>query len=143
MQDTWVNGYAKDDLLKALGVLDTEWYIKGCPIPYNSDRDLWNRLDAVQGKVARLKIKQPVIKFEPPRFHVISDEMTGGVFCPADGKTYDSKSSYYKAVKAKGLEIVGNDAPMKRATPKTNDINWEKAVAETLKQTPLTKKKGR
>lgn len=32
-----------------------------------------------------------------------------GVFNHADGKRYDSKSQYERAVKAKGCRIVGND----------------------------------
>jgi hypothetical protein len=62
-------------------------------------------------------------------------------FNPADGKMYDSKSAYYKAVKSKGLEIVGNDAPVKPSAPKQQKIDWEKAVAESLKIHPLKGKK--
>lgn len=64
-----------------------------------------------------------------------------GVFNPADGKTYDSRSAYINAVKSKGLVIAGDDAPTTRATPKAKTENWEKAVAQTLKQTPLKGKK--
>jgi len=72
-------------------------------------------------------------------YHIISDHLgegLKGVLNPADGKTYNSKSAYYAAIKSKGLEIMGNDAPTQRATPKTESINWEKAVAETLKNSP-------
>lgn len=70
--------------------------------------------------------------------YVCSDDLgVGGVFNPADGKKYDSKSAYYQAVKDKGLEIMGNDAPTTRAKPKQKKIDWEKAVSETLKQLPL------
>ena len=78
--------------------------------------------------------------WQPPVVAVMGDSLgegVKGVFNPADGKTYDSKSEYYKAVKAKGLVIMGDDAPTKRAEPKKETINWEKAVAETLKTTPL------
>lgn len=64
-----------------------------------------------------------------------------GIFNPADGKTYDSRSAYYNAVKSKGLVIAGDEAPTQRATPKTKTVNWEKAVAQTLKTTPLKGKK--
>ncbi len=40
---------------------------------------------------------------------IISDHLDG-VKNPVDGKIYDSKSSYYQAVKAAGCEIVGNEA---------------------------------
>lgn len=73
--------------------------------------------------------------------HYCSSDALGegvqGVFNPADGKTYDSRSAYYKAVKDKGLVIVGDDAPKERATPKTKSVDWESAVAETLKTIPL------
>ena len=36
-------------------------------------------------------------------------EGVNGVLNPADGKYYDSKSEYYKAVRAKGCRVVGND----------------------------------
>lgn len=46
----------------------------------------------------------------PPVHYGGSDDLgTQGVFCHADGKTYDSKSEYYRAVKSKGYEVVGND----------------------------------
>lgn len=40
---------------------------------------------------------------------IISDHLDG-VKNPVDGKRYDSKSSYYQAVKDAGCEIVGNKA---------------------------------
>jgi hypothetical protein len=40
---------------------------------------------------------------------IISDHLDG-VKNAVDGKTYDSKSEYYQAVKAAGCEIVGNEA---------------------------------
>lgn len=48
-----------------------------------------------------------------------SDTLPGGVngtFNHADGKRYDSKSQYERAVKAKGCQIVGND---------WNKSNWK------------------
>lgn len=67
---------------------------------------------------------------------VISDNL-GAVWNPADGQTYDSKAAYYKAVKAAGCEIMGNEAPVTPSTPKddgpsTADI--EKSVADAFKQ---------
>ena len=51
-----------------------------------------------------------------------------GVFNPADGKTYDSRSEYYKSVKAQGLEIMGDDAPKTPSKPKTKDITEAKSL---------------
>lgn len=73
----------------------------------------------------------------PSHYGRTDDLGTKGVFNPADGKMYDSKSAYHNAVKNAGLVIMGDDAPTKAATPKTKTVNWEKAVAQTLKQTPL------
>jgi hypothetical protein len=36
----------------------------------------------------------------------------------ADGGIYDSKSAYYKAVRAAGCEVVGNDSSLAKAKPK-------------------------
>jgi len=87
--------------------------------------------------------KSPCCKTNPVQFkrtikglraQYISDDLgTKGIFNHADGKTYDSKSSYYKAVKAKGLEIVGNE-PIKQSQPKTSHIDWERAVHESIQQ---------
>lgn len=52
----------------------------------------------------------------------------------ADGKYYDSKTAYYASLKEQGLTVVGNDAPVEKATPKTEEINWNEAVAETIQQ---------
>lgn len=57
-----------------------------------------------------------------------------GLVNPANGQKYDSRSEYYKAVKAAGCEVLGNDAPTTRATPKTESIDWKQAVGETLNQ---------
>lgn len=59
-----------------------------------------------------------------------------GVLNPADGKRYDSRSAYERAVKDKGLVIVGDD-PVKPSRPKSKPIDWEKAVSEVIKQKPL------
>lgn len=43
---------------------------------------------------------------------IIKDDLPGGVngmLSHADGKRYDSKSSYARALKAKGCRVVGND----------------------------------
>lgn len=75
-------------------------------------------------------------KFKPSvsiGLHIMSDDFKdGAIFCPADGKTYDSKSMYKKAVKSKGYEIVGEkQSPTK---PVVQDIDWKSAVAETLER---------
>ena len=52
----------------------------------------------------------------PPvrNFYVQSDYMPSGALkSMADGKTYDSKSQYYRSIKNAGLVVMGNDKPNK------------------------------
>lgn len=135
-------GYKIVELKKLLGK-DFAWYEKGCPVPAGSLGNgcpvLWKKSTEVRGKINEAVKSGKLVKVEPestyiaPTCSYISDEMIGGVFCPADGKTYESKSSYYKAVKSKGLEIVGDD-PIKPSAPKTEKIDWGQAVHESLQQ---------
>lgn len=134
--------YSRDDVIKVLGETDGDWYDRGCPIPYNATCDEWHRLEDVRQKIENAADAgeiEPVKKYtdyKPPRVMVVSDELSP-VVNPADGKTYDSKSGYYQAVKDRGLEIVGNDAPSKPSKPKQKPIDWERAVKETLQTNPL------
>lgn len=80
-----------------------------------------------------------------PSHYSSYDSMGGvnGILNPADGKRYDSRSAYISAVKAMGLEIIGDDAPKTVSKPKTKDIDWRPAVADTLKKLKSTKKRGK
>ena len=76
-----------------------------------------------------------------PTHYARSDDLgINGVLNPADGKRYDSRAAYEKAVKASGCVIMGNDAPTERAAPKIKNIDWKPAIAETLKQLSPTRK---
>lgn len=60
----------------------------------------------------------------------------GALKSMADGKMYDSKSAYYKAVKAAGCEIMGNDAP-REAKPmeyKINERELKSDIAQSIQQ---------
>lgn len=75
--------------------------------------------------------------YTPPSFRVISDTLGEGVqglLNHANGKKYDSKSEYYKAVKAAGCEIVGNDAPRERKAETRGEFVTAKEIADTIKQ---------
>lgn len=64
---------------------------------------------------------------------IISDHLDG-VKNPVDGKTYDSKSEYYRAVKLAGCEIVGNDsAAMAGASTARSNVPKED-VGEALRK---------
>jgi hypothetical protein len=81
------------------------------------------------------------IRYCPPRSDlpapmVISDQL-GDVWNPADGKKYDSKSAYYKAVRASGCEVMGSEAPTQASTPNDDGpsiTDYEKSVADAFKQ---------
>lgn len=47
---------------------------------------------------------------------VVSDGLAD-VLNPADGKRYDSKRAYYRAVRAAGAEIVGNETQRQAPPP--------------------------
>lgn len=61
-----------------------------------------------QGVVQKARPVANPARSDLPAPMVISDGM-GDVWNPADGKTYDSKSSYYRAVRDAGCVIVGNE----------------------------------
>lgn len=65
------------------------------------------------------------------RHYIISDVLND-VMCPADGKTYDSKSAYYRAVKDAGLVIVGNDAPTMQKQPEYSSSDLRSDIARVM-----------
>ena len=63
--------------------------------------------------------------------HIQTDYINGpmgAVKSMADGKMYDSKSQYYKSLKAQGCFIA--DEPQKPRKPK--EVDWERTVADTV-----------
>lgn len=71
-------------------------------------------------------------------FYIIGDGLPGGVngmINHADGKRYDSKSQYEKAVRAKGCRIIGNDWNNKDMNRKEiyGDYNVKYDVAHATK----------
>ena len=62
-----------------------------------------------------------------------SDNLGGitGLVNPADGKRYDSRSLYTRAVKAAGCEIVGNDI---KTPTKPREVRGDFNVRKELKQ---------
>lgn len=132
----------ESEVLEILARDERAFYESGMRIPYRSNGDLWRFMESITDKIlsalgsGKLKYTENRPEFNRVVFSVISDDLGGGVLCPADGKRYDSKSAYYRAVKSKGLEIVGNDAPKEMQKREHKSIDWKEAVAETLKQTP-------
>jgi len=87
----------------------------------------WPLVAAARRERARSSLPAPMI---------ISDHLDG-VKNPVDGKMYDSKSSYYRAVKDAGCVIVGNEAekmmdrPVARSSVGRDDID---AALHKMKQ---------
>lgn len=134
------------DVLRVLGAEDGAWFIGGCRIAFSgSTTDDWQRKCRVENAISDAIAKGEIAPipeseiFIAPRISVISDDLgKDGVFNPANGKRYDSKSAYYRAVKDAGCEIMGNDAPTTMATPNAKEIDWRPAVAEALQQTSFS-----
>lgn len=53
---------------------------------------------------------------------------------PADGRTYDSKSRFESAVRAKGLVIAGNDSSLTNATERPVEVKTPPGLKDDLKQ---------
>lgn len=66
---------------------------------------------------------------------------------PANGKRYDSKRAYERAVRAAGCEIIGNESP--RAAPRpqlddpVNDIREAMEVVQSRTPKPRKRRKQR
>lgn len=95
------------------------------------------RFRMIDGKMVRVGDSRAI----PDRPYSTKSAFDNPVFCHADGKHYSNASDYESAVKRAGCTILGEDAPRKAAPPKKSSVNWEKAVAETMKNIPLKGKK--
>jgi hypothetical protein len=95
----------------------------------------WAEVAALRRARARSSLPAP---------YVIGDHLDD-VQNPADGKIYESKSNYYRAVKEAGCEIVGNEAQKMVEThsePRSNVATSEigealRKVKEGYKPAPL------
>jgi len=132
------------ELLKVISKKDLEW-AASVRIPYNSSGGEWAKKHSIDSKIktAINKGKITPIKYEeikPTRsVQIIGDYIAGpngSVKNMADGKVYDSKSAYYKAVKAAGCVVMGNDAPKqaKEAEYKINERELKQDIAKAIQQ---------
>ena len=55
------------------------------------------------------------------------------VWCPVNGKKYDSKSAYYRAVKEAGCEIAGNDSSITKAHERAVETTVPGGLKDDLK----------
>lgn len=71
---------------------------------------------------SQFKPRQAPPRHEPARSHLPAPMIIMDGLDPtlnhADGRRYTSKSAYYKAVRAAGCEVVGNDSSLAKAKPK-------------------------
>lgn len=65
--------------------------------------------------------------------YVISDGMDA-IRNHADGRVYDSKSQYYRAVKAAGCEIVGNDTSALNRKPQFTPTVTAREIRDTYER---------
>lgn len=119
-------------------------FLNGLKIPLLDGYELWTRKDQIENKVL-LAIKNGIVREYKPSspnklysFNVISDDLgLKGVHNPADGKTYDSKSAYYKAVKNAGCQIVGNEQPSTKKREVQGDFDCRREVSQAIDRTGL------
>lgn len=119
-------------------------------IPLLDGLQLWTRKDRIDTKVLLAKERGLVSEYRSipeKKFHapyVISDDLgIKGVMNPATGKMHDSKSNYYKDVRAAGCEIMGNDAKVQERTKPMGDFDCRKEVAMAIEQTGFMEKRKR
>lgn len=90
----------------------------------------------------RLYRELPVARSDLPSPMIISDTMESLVN-PANGRRYDSKRAYEKAVKAAGCEILGNEKPSASPRPEMDDpVNEIKqAIEQVAARAPTVKRR--
>jgi hypothetical protein len=99
-----------------------------------SDRFVW---DASEGKlrpwaeVATRRRERARSSLPCPS--IISDALDY-VQNPVDGKRYDSKSAYYRAVKDAGCEIVGNEAEKMMSAPTAKSNVKQDEIVEAMRK---------
>lgn len=125
-------------------VLDNDEYLffsSGRRIPYASGGELWVLFDRIQMKLRKAmddgQINGVELGSVPSgvRIYITSDNIGNGaqgILNPADGKYYDSRSAYYRAVKDAGCVVMGSDAPREN-NRKATSIS-KKALRSGLKQ---------
>lgn len=124
---------------------DLAWIDSGQRVPYADNTGAWVDLLMVQKRV-KAAIDSGVVDLAPREVvvptksvQIIGDYINGpggAVQNQADGKMYDSKSQYYKAVKAAGCVVLGNDTPKEAKGPTANICEKElkRDIAQAINQ---------
>jgi hypothetical protein len=107
------------ELLKVISKEELDW-TSSIRIPYTSTGGEWAKKHGIDTQITKALQDGVITAIEyeevmPTRgVQIIGDYINGAggsIKNMADGKIYDSKSAYYKAVKASGCEVLGSDAP--------------------------------
>lgn len=134
---------ALDDIINS-GVVskeDLEW-AASVRIPFPGSGGIWARKHLIDSAIADA-IDSGTLQTKAPEniagrtVYVISDDLKAGVnglHNPADGKMYDSKSAYYKGVKAAGCVVMGTDAKAENRKELRGDYDCTKELKEALQQ---------
>lgn len=127
---------------KVISKKDAEW-VTNVRITYPGSADLWGRKYVIDSAICKAissgkvkKIEQEIASCRSAP-NVISDDLKAGInglHNPADGKMYDSKSAYYKGVKAAGCIVMGNDAPAEARKEERGDFDCSKELKEAIQQ---------
>jgi hypothetical protein len=132
------------DLLSILTQEEIDW-VTNIRIPYNTTGGEWyekHRIDQLIIKALTDGVVNPIPREEVvirKGMHVISDYIAGpgdALKSMADGKMYDSKSTYRKSLKAQGLIELGNDAPTTCKEPeyKICEKELKRDIAQAIQQ---------
>lgn len=90
-------------------------------------------------KIAKIRADNLAYKAAPKGRHYIISDNLNDVMNPANGKIYDSKSAYYRAVKDAGCNIV-EDNMLERKREDRGDYDNSKELKEAIMQ--VTKGRG-
>lgn len=130
---------SKVDLQKVLTLEEIEFY-ENLRIPYNDTTGMWMKASNIQQKVIdaiKLGLITPIPQEQVEirnSAYVVSDDLgTHGVVNPVNGKPYDSKYKYYKAVKESGSHIVEPGEHGKKRQQE-GDYNVAKELKEAIQQ---------
>jgi len=131
-----------DDLIAANILTQAECgWVTSVRIPYGSTGEMFyekHRIDSLvtkaiaDGVVSEVPREQVIIQRGPQVMSDYIDGPMGAIQNQVDGKMYDSKSQYYKAVKAAGCVVMGNDTPKEAKGPTANIC--EKELGRDIKQ---------
>ncbi len=132
------------DLLEAKIITKKQWqWLDQLRIPYLDKQGMWIEKHIIDCQIMKAIASGVVKEIErkPAQrsisHYVISDDLgIQGIMNHANGKKYDSKSQYYRAVKEAGCVVLGNDAP-REAKPleyKICEKELKRDIAKSIEQ---------